>query len=145
MVSAVLAAEAPAAEVQAAAGKNRNLIMEKIEDLKNEEIDYEVLHQEIADLISAEIKKKEEGQRYDRHLLKIDTKGLAPRDLEIFKKFKTKELTKEEFLKYQKDIEEADSSATLMGWIATKVVSSEWMKLWDPETYKRLFPEDKEK
>ena len=119
--------------------------MEKIEDLKNEEIDYEVLHQEIADLISAEIKKKEEGQRYDRHLLKIDTKGLAPRDLEIFKKFKTKELTKEEFLKYQKDIEEADSSATLMGWIATKVVSSEWMKLWDPETYKRLFPEDKEK
>jgi hypothetical protein len=152
-VLADLAAEAPAAEVQAVVGKNRNLIMEKIEDLKNKEIDYEFLRQEIADLILEEIKKKEDGQRYDQHLLKIDAKRLASRDLKIFEKFKTKELTKEEFLKYQKDIEEmmslkereADSSATLMGWIGGKVTSAEWVKLWDPETYKRLFPEDKEK
>jgi len=126
--------------------------MEKIEDLKNKEIDYEVLRQEIADLISAEIKKKEGGQHYDHHILKIDANLLKPRDLEIFEKFETKELKKEEFLNYQKDVEEAmslkergaDSRATLMGWIGGKVTSAEWMKLWDPETYKRLFPEDKE-
>jgi len=118
--------------------------MEKIEDLKNKEIDYEFLRQEIADLKTGEMLKKEKNpMNYNPHFDNIDPAVLTAQDLSIYKEYKEETLTLEKFFDYRKTfrkIEDEDNPRlNFMAWLNNRTSEPEWIKKWYPEVYKAHF------
>lgn len=64
----------------------------------------EELRLEIGEMVAGEIKNKNNSEKYNPALIVVDQKLLRGSDLEIYKRFKNKTLTKDEFLEYEKEI-----------------------------------------
>jgi hypothetical protein len=107
--------------------------MENFES-KEKQINFEKLRQEIADLKTVELKKKEEKKQYNPHFDNIEPGVLTEEDLDKYQKYLDGTLTKEEFLQYQSNFrgveDENDPRLNFMAWLTNKITTREWLKKW---------------
>ena len=107
----------------------------------NDNLDLESLRTEIAFLREEELGKKARGENYLCDLEDTNPSELTEEDLEIYREFKNKDLTREE-LNGQGD-KTGNSGKALFAWLSNQLMNPENMRWFDPKTYKALF--DKEK
>lgn len=70
----------------------------------------EGLRSEIGEMVAGEIKNKNNSEKYNPALIATDPKLLKGSDLEIYKRFKNKTLTRSEFLEFEKEIMDEKNS-----------------------------------
>ncbi|MBI4708618.1 MAG: hypothetical protein HY764_00195 [Candidatus Portnoybacteria bacterium] len=124
---------------------------------KNEEL--EKIRQEIVGLKQTELEKRvDEFEKkvrnsdykpeYNPDIIELDPAALTEKDLLIYQKFREKTLGKEEFLNWQSQFFEKNNSGErrhLAGWLGNKLMSPENQEWFDPEHYKIIYGEAREK
>ena len=117
---------------------------------------YEVWRQEIVDIGTAEMAKKEKGEKYDPHFDVLNPQELTEADLDIFRAFKEKALKKEDYALYQEETRRetqqgifTESRSNFSAWLVNKINADlELMAQWDPkhkDLYEKLAQKKKEK